>query len=133
MENNQLKLFYQPQVRINGVGIGFEALLRWEHPTRGRVAPNIFIPLAEENGMIIPIGEWVLKEACRQAASWSQPLTVAVNLSPIQVHYSDLPALVLSILVETGLAPHRLELEITEGVLMSDFDRRMRTLPRLKF
>src|SRR6202051_3461288 len=132
IENNQLKLFYQPQARINGEVIGFEALLRWEHPTRGRVAPNIFIPLAEENGMIIPIGEWVLKEACRQAASWSQPLTVAVNLSPVQFHYSDLPALVLSILLETGLPPHRLELEITEGVLMSDFERAIGTLRRLK-
>jgi len=132
IENNQLKLFYQPQARINGEVIGFEALLRWEHPTRGRVAPNIFIPLAEDNGTIIPIGEWVLREACRQAVSWSQPLTVAVNLSPVQFHYSDLPALVLSILVETGLAPHRLELEITEGVLMSDFERAIGTLRRLK-
>src|ERR1700676_2199824 len=132
IENNQLKLFYQPQARIDGEVIGFEALLRWEHPTRGRVAPNIFIPLAEDNGTIIPIGEWVLREACRQAVSWSQPLTVAVNLSPVQFHYSDLPALVLSILVETGLAPHRLELEITEGVLMSDFERAIGTLRRLK-
>jgi diguanylate cyclase (GGDEF)-like protein len=132
IEHDQLRLFYQPQARIDGEVIGFEALLRWEHPTRGRVAPNIFIPLAEENGMIIPIGEWVLKEACRQAASWSQPLTVAVNLSPVQFHYSDLPALVLSILVETGLPPHRLELEITEGVLMSDFERAIGILRRLK-
>jgi diguanylate cyclase (GGDEF)-like protein len=132
IEHNQLKLFYQPQARIDGEIIGFEALLRWEHPLRGRVPPNIFIPLAEDNGMIIPIGEWVLREACRQAASWSQPLTVAVNLSPVQFHYSDLPALVLSILVETGLPPHRLELEITEGVLMSDFERAIAVLRRLK-
>jgi len=132
IEHDQLKLFYQPQARIDGEVIGFEALLRWEHPLRGRVAPNVFIPLAEENGMIIPIGEWVLREACREAASWSQPLTVAVNLSPVQFHYSDLPALVLSILMETGLAPHRLELEITEGVLMSDFERAIAILRRLK-
>ena len=132
IQHNQLKLFYQPQARIDGDVVGFEALLRWEHPTRGRVAPNVFIPLAEDNGMILPIGEWVLREACRQAASWAQPLTVAVNLSPVQFQYSDLPALVLAILVETGLPPHRLELEITEGVLMSDFDRAIGTLRRLK-
>jgi diguanylate cyclase (GGDEF)-like protein len=132
IEHNQLKLFYQPQARMDGEVIGFEALLRWEHPIRGRIAPNIFIPLAEDNGMIIPMGEWVLREACRQAASWSQPLTVAVNLSPVQFHYSDLPALVLAILVETGLPPHRLELEITEGVLMSDFARAITILRRLK-
>jgi diguanylate cyclase (GGDEF)-like protein len=132
IEHNQLKLFYQPQARMDGDVIGFEALLRWEHPVRGRIAPNTFVPLAEDNGMIIPIGEWVLREACRQAASWSQPLTVAVNLSPVQFHYSDLPALVLSILIETGLPPHRLELEITEGVLMSDFARAITILRRLK-
>ncbi len=132
IEYDQLKLFFQPQARINGEVIGFEALLRWEHPVRGRIAPNIFIPLAEDNGMIIPIGEWVLRHACREAACWSQPLAVAVNLSPVQFHYSDLPALVLSILMETGLAPHRLELEITEGVLMSDFARAIGILRRLK-
>src|SRR5260370_29779595 len=82
--------------------------------------------------MIIPIGEWVLKEACRQAASWSRRLTVAVNLSPVQFYYSDLPALVLSTLMETGLPPHRLELEITEGVLMNDFTRAIAILRRLK-
>src|SRR5258707_5474072 len=113
LEHDQLKLFYQPQARIDGEVFGFEALIRWEHPVRGRVAPNIFIPLAEDNGMIIPIGEWVLKEACRQAASWTQPLTVAVNLSPVQFYYSDLPALVLSTLVETGLPAHRLHPELT--------------------
>jgi len=132
IEHNQLKLFYQPQARIDGDVIGFEALLRWEHPVRGRVAPNVFIPLAEDSGMIVPIGEWVLREACRQAASWSRPLAVAVNLSPVQFRYSDLPALVLSILMETGLPPHRLELEITEGVLMNDFERAIAILRRLK-
>jgi EAL domain-containing protein (putative c-di-GMP-specific phosphodiesterase class I) len=132
IEHDQLKLFFQPQARIDGEVFGFEALLRWDHPVRGRIAPNIFIPLAEDNGMIIPIGGWVLKEACRQAASWSQPLTVAVNLSPIQFYYSDLPALVLSTLIETGLPAHRLELEITEGVLMNDFTRAIAILRQLK-
>ena len=129
---HELRLFYQPLARIDGRIVGFEALLRWEHPVRGRIPPNVFIPLAEDNGMIISIGGWVLKEACRQAASWSSNLTVAVNLSPVQFHYSDLPAQVLSILLETGLPPHRLELEITEGVLMSDFERAINTLRRLK-
>ncbi|MGA7808838.1 putative bifunctional diguanylate cyclase/phosphodiesterase [Bradyrhizobium sp.] len=132
LERNELRLFFQPQARMDGEITGFEALLRWEHSVRGRIAPNTFIPLAEENGMIIPIGAWVLKEACRQAATWSKPLLVAVNLSPVQFHYSDLPALVLSILLETGLPPHRLELEITEGVLMNDFDRAISVLRRLK-
>jgi diguanylate cyclase (GGDEF)-like protein len=132
IEHNQLKLFYQPQARIDGEVIGFEALLRWDHPLRGRIAPNVFIPLAEDSGMIVPIGEWVLREACRQAASWSKPLAVAVNLSPVQFHCGDLPALVLSILMETGLSPQRLELEITEGVLMNDFDRAIAILRRLK-
>jgi diguanylate cyclase (GGDEF)-like protein len=132
LERNELRLFYQPLARIDGEIVGFEALLRWEHEVRGRIAPNVFIPLAEDNGMIIPIGAWVLKEACRQAASWSNKLTVAINLSPVQFHYSDLPAQVLSILLETGLAPHRLELEITEGVLVNDFERAIATLRRLK-
>jgi diguanylate cyclase (GGDEF)-like protein len=132
IERNELKLFYQPQAKIGGEVTGFEALCRWDHPSRGRIAPNVFIPLAEENGMIIPIGTWALREACRQAASWPQPLSVSVNLSPVQFHYSDLPALVLSILMETGLAPHRLELEITEGILISDFDRAIGILRRLK-
>jgi EAL domain-containing protein (putative c-di-GMP-specific phosphodiesterase class I) len=132
IERNELKLFYQPLARIDGEIVGFEALLRWEHGTRGRIGPNVFIPLAEDNGMIIPIGAWVLKEACRQAASWSNKLTVAINLSPVQFHYSDLPAQVLAILLETGLAPHRLELEITEGVLVNDFERAIGTLRRLK-
>jgi diguanylate cyclase (GGDEF)-like protein len=132
IEKNELRLFFQPQARMDGEVTGFEALLRWEHGVRGRIAPNTFIPLAEENGMIIPIGAWVLKEACRQAAAWSKPLLVAVNLSPVQFHYSDLPALVLSVLLETGLPPHRLELEITEGVLMNDFERAISVLRRLK-
>jgi diguanylate cyclase (GGDEF)-like protein len=132
IERNELKLFYQPQAKIGGKVSGFEALLRWDHPVRGRIAPNIFIPLAEDNGAIIPIGNWVLKEACRQAASWSLPLVVSVNLSPVQFDCSDLPALVLSTLMETGLPPQRLELEITEGILINDFDRAIGILRRLK-
>ena len=94
--------------------------------------PAAFIPIAEESSLIMPIGEWVLREACREAASWPQPLTIAVNISPIQFHHCDLPSLVHSILLETGLAPARLELEITEGVLINDFSRAVAILLRIK-
>ena len=96
------------------------------------ISPDRFIPLAEENGLIVPIGEWVLREACREAASWKRPLQVAVNLSPAQFRHGDLPRLVHSILLETGLSPGRLELEITEGVLIGDFSRAISVLARLK-
>jgi EAL domain-containing protein (putative c-di-GMP-specific phosphodiesterase class I) len=112
--------------------IGFEALLRWHNPQRGMVSPATFIPVAEESGLIMQIGEWVLREACREAAGWSHPLQIAVNLSPIQFRHGDLPGLVHSVLLETGLAPRRLELEITEGVLVEDFDRGLSILRRLK-
>jgi diguanylate cyclase (GGDEF)-like protein/PAS domain S-box-containing protein len=128
----ELLLHYQPQVRMAGESIGFEALVRWQCPNRGMILPGVFIPLAEESGLITPIGEWVLREACREAASWPQPLTIAVNISPIQFQHSDLPRLVHSILLETGLAPARLELEVTEGVLINDFSRAVSILRRLK-
>jgi EAL domain-containing protein (putative c-di-GMP-specific phosphodiesterase class I) len=112
--------------------IGFEALARWLHPARGYVSPVDFIPLAEESGLIIEMGEWILREACREAASWPLPLQIAVNLSPAQFMHGDLVGLVHSILLETGLAPGRLELEITEGVLIEDFDRGLALLRRLK-
>ncbi|HLA21241.1 MAG TPA: EAL domain-containing protein, partial [Pseudolabrys sp.] len=128
----ELLLHYQPQVRMSGETIGFEALLRWQCSTRGMVSPATFIPIAEESGLIVPIGEWVLREACREAASWPLPLTVAVNVSPVQFHNGDLPNLVHSILLETGLAAARLELEVTEGVLIDDFPRAVSILRRLK-
>ena len=129
---NQLELYYQPQARIDGGIIGFEALARWHHPTRGLVPPSMFIPLAEETGLIITLGEWVLREACREAASWPKPLQIAVNLSPVQFQHGDLALVVHSVLFETGLAPSRLELEITEGVLIGDFPRALSILRRLK-
>ena len=92
------------------------------------VRPDVFIPLAEETGVILQIGEWVLREACREAASWPNPLTVAVNLSPIQFRHNDLVRLVHAILLETGLGPHRLELEITEGIMLHDHIRIFGTL-----
>ena len=128
----ELLLHYQPQVQMSGETIGFEALVRWQCPTRGLVSPGTFIPIAEESGLIVPIGEWVLREACREAASWPQPLTVAVNVSPAQFHQGDLPSMVHSILLETGLAAARLELEVTENVLIDDFPRAVSILRRLK-
>jgi len=132
LEQNQLLVYFQPQARMDGEVIGFEALLRWNHPTRGFVPPDQFIPLAEENGLIIQIGEWVLREACREAASWPRPLQVAVNLSPVQFQAGDLERAIHQILLETGLAPTRLEVEITEGVLIGDFARALNLLRRLK-
>src|SRR6202165_4475014 len=132
VEQSELRLHYQPLAKIDGEVIGFEALLRWQNPLRGLVSPATFIPVAEESGLIMQIGEWVLREACREAASWSHPLQIAVNLSPIQFRHGDLAGLVHSLLLETGLAPTRLELEITEGVLVEDFSRGVSILRRLK-
>jgi diguanylate cyclase (GGDEF)-like protein/PAS domain S-box-containing protein len=132
VERGELAIHYQPQSRVGKGVIGFEALVRWHHPDRGLIAPNTFIPLAEESGLIIPIGEWILRETCREAASWPRPLQIAVNLSPIQFQHGDLPAMVHAVLLDTGLAAHRLELEITEGVLIGDFSRALSILRRLK-
>jgi diguanylate cyclase (GGDEF)-like protein/PAS domain S-box-containing protein len=137
IKNGEISLFYQPQalsrqVVGNGEVTGFEALARWRHPIRGFVPPSDFIPLAEESGLIFEMGQWILREACREAASWPMPLQVAVNLSPAQFMHGDVVSLVHSILLETGLAPGRLELEITEGVLIEDFDRGLALLRRLK-
>jgi diguanylate cyclase (GGDEF)-like protein/PAS domain S-box-containing protein len=132
MRHGELSLHYQPQKRIGGEITGFEALVRWRHPTRGMVPPGTFVPLAEESGLILPMGEWILREACREAASWPRPLHIAVNLSPIQFRHGDLPRLVHAVLLDTGLAANRLELEITEGVLIDDFSRALSILRRLK-
>jgi diguanylate cyclase (GGDEF)-like protein/PAS domain S-box-containing protein len=137
IRNGELSLHYQPQALSrqtvrNSEVIGFEALARWLHPVRGFVPPSDFIPLAEESGLIVEMGEWILREACREAASWPMPLQIAVNLSPAQFMHGDVVSLVHSILLETGLAPGRLELEITEGVLIEDFDRGLALLRRLK-
>jgi diguanylate cyclase (GGDEF)-like protein len=131
-ERNELKLYFQPQARLQREIVAFEALLRWHHPVRGFVPPSTFIPLAEESGLIFSIGEWVLREACREAARWGKPLRVSVNLSPVQFRHGDLPSLVHTILLETGLPPARLELEVTEGVLINDFERTVSILRRLK-
>ncbi len=117
----EFELSYQPQMAIDGNRVvGFEALLRWNHPKRGRVSPLEFISLAEETGQIVAIGEWVLRTAVREASTWPETVSIAVNLSPVQFRSSTLVSIVADVLAETGLAPHRLELEVTEGVLLAD-------------
>jgi diguanylate cyclase (GGDEF)-like protein/PAS domain S-box-containing protein len=126
-------LHYQPIVDVESNEIfSFEALLRWRHPTRGLVPPLEFIPLAEETGLIIPIGEWVLQEACAQAAQWPENVHIAVNLSPAQFKSASLVATVVNALSASGLAPQRLELEITESVLLQDSDATLATLHQLR-
>ena len=139
IRNGELSLHYQPQFRLGRDGdtealavAGFEALARWIHPVRGAISPGDFIPLAEESGLIVEMGAWILREACREAASWPQARQVAVNLSPAQFMEGDVVALVHSVLLETGLHPGRLELEITEGVLIEDMERGLSLLRRLK-
>jgi len=129
---DQFLLHYQPQVNMAREIVAYEALLRWRSPKRGYVSPMDFIPLAEESGLIAPLGNWVLREACRTAAGWRDNVTIAVNISPEQIAQGDLPTAVHEILLETGLAPSRLELEITEGVFISDFSRALSVLLRLK-
>jgi len=133
ISRREFALVYQPQqdVKSNGV-IGFEALLRWQHAERGNIPPGLFIPIAEESGAILQIGEWVLRTACREAATWTRPLTVAVNVSAAQIHNVNFPHLVHEILLQTGLPGRRLELEITETALIRDLDRALATLRQLK-
>jgi diguanylate cyclase len=129
----ELRLAYQPQKCIRtGKVVGFEALLRWKHPTRGEISPAEFIPLAEDTGIILQVGEWVLRTACREAATWKEPLTVAVNISAVQIHNANFAHTVHEILFETGLAAARLELEITETALIRDLNRALATLRRIK-
>jgi EAL domain-containing protein (putative c-di-GMP-specific phosphodiesterase class I) len=128
----ELTLHYQPQARADGTIIGFEALARWQHPTRGFIPPAEFIPVAEDSGLIIELGEWVLREACREAASWPLPLRIAVNVSAIQFRRGQLQQTVHAVLLETGLAAERLELEITEGVLIENVSRTASILRNLK-
>lgn len=131
--DNELELHYQPQAEgTERKVVGFEALLRWNHPTRGLLPPSLFVPLAEESGMIVEIGEWALRSACAEAATWKHDLRLAVNLSPIQFKHGNIVGLIHQILYETGLPARRLELEITESVLIDDFDRALNVLRMLK-
>jgi EAL domain-containing protein (putative c-di-GMP-specific phosphodiesterase class I) len=130
---DELSIHYQPMVDLErGCVLGFEALLRWNHKQLGEIGPATFIPLAEESGYIVELGAWVLRKACAEAAQWTPPLKLSVNLSPIQFIQDDLAREIEAILAETGLEPSRLDLEITEGVLIKEPDRAIAILQRLK-
>ncbi|WP_158258186.1 PAS domain S-box protein [Rhodopila globiformis] len=133
LDRGELELYYQPVLDIHTGRIAcFEALLRWRHPLRGLVSPGDFVPVAEETGLIAPIGKWVLRQACREAARWPGETGVAVNLSSLQFRSRDLVQVVARALAESGLAAHRLELEITESVLLRDTEANIATLCALK-
>ncbi len=121
IERGELELFYQPVVGAQSNKVsGAEALVRWNHPTRGRISPSTFIPIAEESSLICRIGEWILRKGCEDAAKWKTPLRLAVNVSPVQFVDAGFPTIVAQALAATGLSPERLELEITEGVFLAD-------------
>jgi len=133
LDQGQFSLNWQLQAAVDTGDItGYEVLLRWIQPDGTFISPADFIPLAEENGLILPIGEWVLRTACAEAASWTEPHKIAVNLSPVQLGHVDLPRLVHQVLVETGLSPSRLELEITETAMITDMERTTHVLRQLK-
>ena len=130
---NQLRLVYQPQVNLkSGEVTGFEALVRWSHPERGEVSPGEFVPIAEESGLILQIGEWVMRTACAEAAKWKNDLTIAVNVSAVQIHAPAFAHTLHEILLDTGLKPSRLEVEITETALVKDINRAVTTLRQIK-
>ena len=132
IERDELRVHFQPEVAVaTGAIVGVEALVRWEHPERGLLAPGEFIPLAEETGLIMPVGEWVLREACRRAQGWDG-LLLRVNVSARQLTRGDLPAVVAEALEATGLDPARLCLEITESVLVDDPEASARTLAEIE-
>jgi len=133
ISRDELWLAYQPQLDIrSGKVVGFEALVRWKNPARGEISPGVFIPIAEEVGAILPIGDWVLTEACREAASWKTPLKVAVNVSAVQLHNPSFAHQLHQTLIETGLPAKRLEIEITETALVRDLNRTLATLRQVK-
>ncbi len=133
ISRNQLKLVYQPQVDIQTDEVtGFEALLRWTHPERGEVPPGEFVPIAEESGLILQIGEWVMRTACAEAARWEAPLSIAVNVSAVQLHSPAFVQMLLEVLLQTGLKPDRLEVEITETALVRDINRAVATLRQVR-
>ena len=133
LANDQLELYYQPLVNLQTNEISaFEALLRWNHPTRGMISPADFIPIAEETGLIIPIGDWVVATACEQAVNWPDHVKVAVNLSPAQLKNRNLVKVVSTALTESGMAANRLQLEITESLLMQNTFSTLATLHELR-
>jgi EAL domain-containing protein (putative c-di-GMP-specific phosphodiesterase class I) len=137
LERDELELYYQPRINVrSGALVGCEALLRWQHPERGLLLPEHFIALAEETGLIVPIGEWVLKRACAQAQLWQKdgcaPVAVSVNLSMRQFKQEALATAVYDALRESGLDPRLLEMELTESLIMHDTEAAIRILLRLR-
>jgi EAL domain-containing protein (putative c-di-GMP-specific phosphodiesterase class I) len=128
-----LRLAYQPIVNaVSGIEVGREALLRWCHPTRGEISPELFVPIIEDAGLIHQIGDWVIREACAKAATWPTNLTVAVNISAVQLTGPGLAQTVLSALASSGLDAGRLELEVTESVFLGDDIATLASLERLR-
>jgi diguanylate cyclase (GGDEF)-like protein len=133
LSREEFEVVYQSQYDLaTGTQVGVEALVRWNHPVHGKIAPAHFISVAEETGLIVPLGEWVLRRACRDATAWTEPLSVAVNLSPAQFRDGDVAEIVADVLQETGLPAHRLELEITESLLINDTEEVLGKLNRLR-
>ena len=133
LENGEFELYYQPIITLETEKVNaFEALIRWNHPERGQISPAQFIPLAEETGLILPLGEWVLRTACSQAVKWPEPLGVAVNLSATQFKGRNIVQLAMNALASTGFAPNRLDLEITESVLLQDEANTLAVLHQLR-
>ncbi|GGK24043.1 hypothetical protein GCM10010965_16020 [Caldalkalibacillus thermarum] len=137
LENNQLRVYYQPQIdNTTGTICGMEALIRWEHPTLGLVSPSEFLPVAEANGLITAIGQWVLQTACQQVKTWQQqegrPIHVSVNFSALQFQQDNLAGIVQQVLDTTGLEPASLRVEITESAMMTNLEQTAATLKQLK-
>lgn len=133
LDLNQFSMVYQPQIDLRtGEFMGCEALVRWQHPELGEVSPDRFIPIAERNGFIHELGAWILRRACEDAAAWPKPISVGVNLSPAQFEDVAIDSLVSDVLRETGLDPARLELEITEGLILNDTEAALRALHKLR-
>ncbi len=131
--NGEFEIYYQPLVNLDRNEITCcEALLRWHHPESGLIGPDIFIPVAEETGLITRIGEWVIRTACQEAASWSHDITLAVNVSPVQFKNKNLVPVVIHALAASGLPAHRLEIEITEAILMEHTEATLVTLNQLR-
>ncbi len=135
LENQEIDVHFQPEVSFSRGLVGFEALIRWNHPRLGSVPPSKFIPVAEESGLVVPLGTWVLREACRQLAAWGRlaaGLRMAVNVSPVQFVQADLVEMVASAVQESGVEPHRLELELTESMVMRDYESSSQKLTQLR-
>jgi EAL domain-containing protein (putative c-di-GMP-specific phosphodiesterase class I) len=131
--DGQFELFYQPVVNIeDNTVVGLEGLLRWHHPERGLVSPAEFIPVAEETGLIVALGEWVLRQACADAARWPSQIKIAVNLSPAQFRSKNLAQVIINALAASGVAPSRLELEITEEIFLEHDRENLAALQQLR-